>query len=280
MDNRLEIINALLSLSKQCEHLASLLDNNILNELSPETEVIQLPDSTVSIDIQQFELWPEAVQNPITHWKTTAKLQADNIGFDLSNSRIIEYSNGPSIPIGHAFHNTDVDLVCNTFKFGNSNPPGVKIINSLGEACGPYDIGIIYESLEFDDDPTISLIKIKQLIRHNGKIFIRFRPWPSRDGGFQSGHFNKAFAHLLMNIESNDLIKNKVIRPLAIYESLLHKAKLQILSRKVKSVPPEEFIIKNCDYMDILIKRTWGTIKLEDAIKIMATTAVDFLVQV
>jgi len=281
VDSRLELINALLLLSKQCEHVARLLSTDILSELPPETELIQLPDSSKSLDIRQFEFWPSAANHPNAYWKVVSKQQAQDVKFDLSNAKILEYSNGPSIPIGHAFQNTEVELVCNTYKFGpDDQPPSVKIINSLEEAEGPYDIGIIYESLEFDQDPVVTLLKIKQRIKPQGKIYIRFRPWSSRDGGFQSGYFNKAFAHLLMDLESNQLVRNRVVRPLATYESILNKAKMRVLSRKITSITPDDYIISNPEYLEILINRTWGTIKPEDAIKIMATTAIDFLVQV
>lgn len=278
MNNNLELINALLVLSDQCKHVANLLSLNQLNELPPETVVLQ-PDLSTAIDICQFELWPRATSNHSTHWKTISKQQAHDIGLDFSNSKIIEYSNGPSIPIGQAYSNVSVDLICNTYKFG-SDDPGVKIISSIDESHDQYDIGIIYESLEFDTNPIQTLLKIKQRIKPQGKIFIRFRPWSSRDGGFQSQYLNKAYAHLLMDLDSNKLVHNKVVRPLAIYESILTKTKLPVISRKLRNNIPDDYIIENDNIMDLIIKRTWGTIDKESAIRIMSTTAVDFLVLV
>lgn len=283
MNNKLELINALLNLSNQAAYVAKLLDNNILSELPNNTEIIQLPDTTKSINVQQFELWPTANDHYYDYndWLETAKLQSRDIEFNICDSKILEYSNGPSIPIGFMFKNTHVDLICNEYKFSNSNPPNnVSIINSFEKSNGPYDIGIIYESLEFDINPVLTLLKMKQRIKANGKIFVRFRPWPSRDGGFQSRYLNKAFAHLLMDLGSNELIKNKITRPLAAYENFINHAKLSIISRKIKNIPPDDFIIENNEFMDVIIKRTWGSISKSDAIKIMTTTAIDFLLLV
>lgn len=278
MDNRLELINSLLLLSKQCEHVANLLSSNILNELSPETIISQI-DLSQMIDIRQFESWPLATNNISTHWDTISKQQAHDVGLDFSNSKIIEYSNGPSIPIGPAYINTKVDLICNVYKFG-SDDPGVKILSSIDETNDQYDIGIIYESLEFDQNPIQTLLKIRQKIKPQGKIFIRFRPWSSRNGGFQSTYINKAYAHLLMDLDSNNLVCNKVVRPLAVYESMLAKAKLPIISRKLRNTIPDDYIVENDEFMKLLMKRTWGTIDKDSAIRIMSTTAVDFLVLV
>jgi hypothetical protein len=281
MNNQLELVNALLLLSKQCEHVAKLLSTNVLLDIQPNTELIRLPNSSKAIDVQEFEIWPEAVSARNLNWMDVSRRQAKSIGFNLGKSSILEYSNGPSIPIGHSFEDTNVELLCNDYKFDPGNQPhSVKIISSFEEAHGPYDIGIIYESLEFDDDPITTLIKIKQHIRPNGKIFIRFRPWSSRDGGFQSSYFNKSFAHLLIDLESNKLVKNKVVRPIAKYESIMSAAKLNVISRRINSTAPDDHIIMNKEYMDTLIDRTWGVMKIEEAVKIMSTTSVDFLVSV
>lgn len=281
MNDKLELVNALLSLSKQCEYVAKLLSTNILSDIQPKAELIQLPNSSKTIDVQEFEIWPKAVSASSLNWMDASYRQAKSIGFNLGKSNILEYSNGPSIPIGHSFQDTNVELLCNDYKFSPGDQPhSVKIISSFEEAHGPYDIGIIYESLEFDDDPIATLIKIKQRIKPNGKIFIRFRPWSSRDGGFQSSYFNKSFAHLLLDLESNTLVKNKVVRPIAKYESIMNAAKLNVISRKINSVAPDDHIIMNIEYMNVLIDRTWGIMKLEEAIKIMSTTSVDFLVSV
>lgn len=281
MNDRLELVNALLLLSKQCEHVAKLLSADTLSDIRPETELIELPNSSKIIDMREFEIWPEAVSNSGSSRMGVSRRQARSIGFNLGKSSILEYSNGPSVPIGHSFEDTSVELLCNDYKFDpGEQPNSVKIINSFEEARGPYDIGIVYESLEFDDNPVTTLLKIKQRIRPNGKIFVRFRPWSSRDGGFQSSYFNKSFAHLLIDLESNELIRNKVVRPIAKYESIMNAARLNVISRRINSVAPDDHIITNTEYMDVLINRTWGVIKLEEAIKIMSTTSVDFLASV
>lgn len=279
MDNRLEIVNSLLSLGKQCEYLAKLLASSTFSELSPKTELIQLPDMSRAIDICEFELWPAATESSNLSWIEISRRQAQSVGFNFCDCKILEYSNGQSVPIGHAFKNSKVDLICNNYKFGaNDQPQLVRIVSSFEEIDDLYDVGIIYESLEFDQDPVVTLLKMKQRIKPHGKTFVRFRPWSSRDGGFQSRYFNKAFAHLLIDLESNELVRSKVIRPIAKYESIMNAAKLQILSRKINSIPPDDHITKNKEYMSTLIKRTWGVISEEEAIKIMSTTSVDFLV--
>lgn len=276
MNKKLELINSLLMLGEQCKRVADLLDTNILNEIKSDTILSVSPDMSQSLDILQFELWPKASDVTNTHWKNIAVHQAQDISQDFSNCKIIEFSKGPSTPIGHIYHNSKVDLICDTHKFGtDAIPDNVRIVKAH-EMDNEYDVGIIYESLEFDSHPAQTLLSIRDKIKPNGKIFLRFRPWSSQDGGFQSRHFNKAYAHLLMDLESN--VINKVVRPLVTYNTMLAAASLKILSRRIHSTMPDEFITNNDHYMNTLISRTWGIMDRDSAVKIMMTNNVDFLV--
>ena len=269
MDNRIELINALHILSQQCNVIAKLLETTLFNKIQNDTIICE-PNNDLTIDVKSFEMWPEATR-PINHTEISRK-QAMNIGCNFSNSKIIEYTDGPSIPIGMNFESTEVDLIINGT---NKVTDKCRIFNSISEVSGIYDVGIIYESLEFSEHPIDIILRMKRLIKKGGKIFIRFKPWSSRDGGFQN--INKSYAHLVM--QTNSAVKFKVIRPLATYDDIFSKSKLAILYRKITSVPPDDFIINNDGIMSTIISRTWGTINKEDAIKIMATSTIDFLLE-
>lgn len=226
------------------------------------------PDLSVNIDVQNIPEWPKICNN--TDWIDESISKAASIGFDFSDSRIIEISNGPAVPIGHTFKNTDVDIVCDSYRNCKSR------IIKMHEAKHQYDIGIICESLEFEKQPLLILNKVVGLIRPKGMLFVRFRPWTSIDGGFSKKWMNKAYAHLAMEINSR--VVNKVVKPIGRYDSMINSLNLSVISRKIHMLRPDEYIVGNDDYLNIIMKRTWGYIDPSDAINIMSISSVDYLV--
>jgi hypothetical protein len=268
MDRRLELVDALLTLGKQAEHVAKLLSEDLIGNLRDDVLLTPTPNSNKTIDINRYSMWPDAsdVLDPLHR----AQFDAANI-LPLADLNVLEYAIGVGYPIAHFHQHAKVTLVTNDFKF-QTQPPNVKIVNSFSEAGNSYDIGILWETLEFDNNPALTLIEMKQRCK---RIIIRFRPWTSRDGAFQSYFFNKAYAQLIMPIDHK--VKFKVIRPLATYETLLAKAQLAIIDRKINSSMPEGYLQMD-NIIQVAIERTWGNIHTDEAIKIMMTDSIDYMV--
>lgn len=269
MDKRLELVDALLTLGKQAEKVAKLLSADVVGEMKEETLLIPTPQSDKTINVNSYQFWPDA---SFHHTSPLRRAQMDaTILPPLADLTVLEYSIGPTYPVSPHHPHAKIALITDAYKF-DTQPPNVKIINSFTEAGSNYDIGILWETLEFDANPPLILTEMKQRCK---KIIVRFRPWTSRDGAFQSSFFNKAFAQLVGPLEHQ--VKFKVVRPLATYESLFAKLQLATQERKINSVHLEEFFQTN-NILQIAIERTWGTIRKDEAIRIMMTDSIDYTV--
>lgn len=265
MDKRLELAHALLAFGKQAELVAKLLLSDAIGELNDDTILTTLPITNKTIDVSTYQSWPDA-----SHKQSAAHANASIIN-DLSDLSVIEYNNGPSQPISIHNNHARIDLVIDSYKF-EQQPANVRIISSLAAAKNSYDIGVIWESLETCNEPLLVLSEMQQRCK---RIIIRFRPWTSRDGAFQSQYFNKAYAHLLMDL--NTQVKMKVVKPLATYEDMLSKLKLPVISRKINSLTVEEFFT-DPDIINTIISRTWGALHKDEALKILTTSSIDYVV--
>jgi hypothetical protein len=262
MDRRLELVEALLGLSRQCERVAKLLTENVVGPLQDDTLVTTLPTTNLSIDVSTLADWP--IASYITDLKQSARLRATEFKFD--GLKVLEYNTGPVYPI------TDYHRNCYELDIITDKGTATGRIIHLNEAHdNHYDIGILYEVLEFCDDPVNILLEMKRRCK---RLIIRFRPWTGRDGGFQSPFFNKAYAHLAMTLSTQ--VRYKVTRPLATYETLLSKTGLSVESRHIQTDPVEDSFDNTV--MDVIIARTWGAIPKEEARRIMATSAVEYVV--
>jgi len=269
MDKRFELIDALLTLGKQAEKVAKLLSAETVGIIKDETILINLPKSDTMINVESYKFWPEANFHNSSALRR-AQIDASSIQ-SLANLTVLEYSIGQTYPISPHHPDAKIALITDAYKF-DTQPQNVKIINSFSEAGNKYDVGILWETLEFDDNPAFVLTEMRQ--RCN-KIVIRFRPWTSRNGAFQSEYYNKAFAQLVGPLDHK--VKFKVVRPLATYESLFTKLGLSIQERKINSVHFEEFF-QNDIIINTIIERTWGNIRKDEAVRIMMTDSIDYIV--
>jgi hypothetical protein len=269
MDKRLELIDALLTLGRQCERVAKLLSADVVGPTDQSPVLIPIPASDRSVDPDNYGEWPPATDISQDFSTVARKASADIQSLD--HLRILEYSIGPTYPISVHHKEARVDLITDDYKFTGLQPSNTRILNSFKEAGTGYDVGIAWETLEFNADPVIVLTELKQRCK---KILVRFRPWSSRAGAF--AHRNPAFAHLAQPTDHH--VRFKVVRPLATYEGLFAKLGLTVHERKVASVPVEDFFHQTDEVLEVIIGRTWGTISPEDAYRIMATDTIEYLV--
>lgn len=256
------LIEALIQLSEQCLTTAKLLESSI-HEIVPVSETILNISEDHSLTLEDFEAWPSI------HYIAPKP----NINIDKCN--VLEYNAGLSTPISFSLNIDDIHLISD--KFQSTENMHIKHIAGLDSLSELYDFAIVCESLEFSRTPIYVLNKIKSHLRQNGMMFIRFRPWSSMDGGFQSTYFNKAYAHLVCDLEHNQDVVYKVIRPISTYENLFKKCGFTIISRQVHNAKVDPFFTNNQHILDLLIK-TWNGIRKEEALKILSTTNIDYVV--
>lgn len=256
MDKRFELAEALMELSKASERVAKLILQINIGEIGSDTILTALGNSTESINVDSVSGWPHT------------PLGVTGLDISLNNLTVLEFHRGPNKPITQYHHHAkQIDLITDSYQFAEQ-PKNIRII-SHKECEKRYDVGVIWESLEFTDNPSNILALFK---KHCRKIFIRFRPWTSRNGAFLC---DKAFAHLAMNTDNQ--VQFKVVRPLATYETLIKSLDLSTDERRVNISQLDQFFIANEQLVRIIRERTWGKIDYEQAIKIMTIDSVDYV---
>jgi hypothetical protein len=260
MDKRFELAEALMDLSRASERVAKLITQTAIGEVGSETILTASGSSTETIDANNISGWP----------LVPSIVSGLDLSFDMSLYRltVLEFHRGPNIPItANHNHATSIDIITDSYTF-KEQPQNVKII-SPKECRKRYDLGVIYESLEFTNDPATILAMFKRCCK---KIVIRFRPWTSSDGAFLH---DKAFLHLVQDTDNS--IQFKVTRPLASYESLIKSMGLSTDERRINTRQLNQFFIDNEQIMRVLRERTWGNIDYEQAVKILTIDSVDYV---
>src|SRR5215831_9144849 len=149
MDRRLELVDALLTLGKQCEKVAKLLSQEVVGAIRDDTLLTVIPETDLTVDVASYQQWPMAAA--IVDYAEQARLHAPAL--DLADLTVLEYSIGPTYPVSVYHQDTTIDLISDDFKF-TSQPQNVRFIN-WSEIRDSYDVGIAYETLEFTDDPPL-----------------------------------------------------------------------------------------------------------------------------
>ena len=205
--------------------------------------------------------------------------------FNLTDMKILEYHAKHARTLSSCY-SWQTDILSETYVpvsiDTDSNPfwhKNDRICRKYDELDSDYDMLIINESLEFSEDPANLLLHLKSYLKPMGKIFVRFKPWTSINGGYQKSYCNKAYAHLLVDLERNKDIKFRPLRPLATYEQIFKDLGLLVVSKNLSSVPPSEIITQNEEIINKIVSNTWGqgNIDKATAISIMSTTSVYYL---
>jgi hypothetical protein len=268
MDKRLELIDALLAMGRHCKYVAKLLSAEVVGEVKPEPILVPAGDDTRQIAHPgNYPGWPRSDHRPIRERVRTDTAQLP----PLAGLRVLEFSAGSSWPVSVYHTDAKVDLIVNDYKFQEPlQPLNTRIIGSCNEAGLNYDVGVVWESLELVPDPLVVLAELKARC---AKIILRVRPWSSRNGAFLN---DLAFVHLARPVDHQ--VQFKVVRPMATYESLFTRLGLTVHERRVHSITVDEFFAANSDVLEVIIERTWGKIDPQEALRIMATDHIDYVV--
>jgi hypothetical protein len=247
-----ELSNALAELADACSRVSKLLKTaNLQTPVSAPVSISNKLHFLDSIELNKLPLanYTFAIPHQFGHVSKALELITDT----FNKSSLIAH-----IP-ADAYH--IVYQGCKPEPGYNKN---LRICDSLQDTDTDYDLIIANESLELTGDAPATLATLTNRLNKGGKLYVRFRPWSSPNGGFQSSiGMNLAYAHVLSEIYHNGYnnesdqvavkpcINNKVITPLATYAEWIHQAGLSIITqhinRKVIYFKPaiEQIIIKN-----------------------------------
>lgn len=253
-DRRHELVDALLTTAKHLERCAHLLSREIVPELDDDAELLTiLPGTNKTLNLYNYPNWP-----------AVGPLEASNAdAYDLKGLEVLEYNAGPSSPTAHrqAGH---VDLITDDFKF-TEQPPNVRIVSAVPDH--KYDVGVIWESLEFCRTPVQLLQNFRRCCK---RLVLRLRPWSGRNGAFLD---TVAYGHLARAVDSK--VQSRFVRPLLNYQRLFANAGLAVQERQVNTAAVEPFF--GDEVLGTIIERTWGEMRPSDALRVMAISSMDFV---
>lgn len=124
---------------------------------------------------------------------------------------------------------------------------------------GPYDAILLFDVLDhvIDEDPVAILKDLREILKDDGTMYIRFHPWTSRHATHVYKTINKAYAHMLFSEDelremgAMPLPCRKIIHPIITYEEWFTKAGLKpsrmpsFLAEKPEPFFEEEPIIRD-----------------------------------
>jgi 2-polyprenyl-3-methyl-5-hydroxy-6-metoxy-1,4-benzoquinol methylase len=254
-----------------CRELEQCLVANEVTQQTTTMTKVNVEDSLENFESLKralfSERWPEATNpnmicNPDCHEEKMERgrgIVEMVVEDSLKNKRFLDYGCGegfcafiaseyqPAISVGFDIKDHEI------WKRHKSNE-NLTFTSSIEEARshGPYDTILMYDVLDHivGEDPVALLIKAKELLSPNGKIYLRNHPFISRHGTHLYHELNKAFIHLVFTAEEiKQLIPNSkyqepsigVTAPIVTYEHFANKARLKISKRRELTERVEPF---------------------------------------
>lgn len=203
--------------------------------------------------------WPQAIPDEmiINNTNQEEKLErAENIInllFDennIKNINFLDFGCGEGHVVKKMSQYTNeaygYDIVDNFQSFNNLN-----LYTSINELKGKkFDIILAFDVIDHVDDPVTVLHEMRNLLKNDGKIYMRCHPWSSRHGGHVYKKINKAFAHLFLNEKeykklSDSQVKNKVLFPIKTYREYFEQSQLNVIEEEIHKQELENYFSKN-----------------------------------
>jgi 2-polyprenyl-3-methyl-5-hydroxy-6-metoxy-1,4-benzoquinol methylase len=129
---------------------------------------------------------------------------------------------------------------------------------------GPFDIILLYDTLDHVDNPIEVLQQANSVLKQNGKMFVRTHPYSSKHGSHIYRKINKAYVHLFLNereleqLGCNSDYVNQIFTPIKTYREWFDTTNLIILNEVITRQPVEDFFTQNNILSNIICKK-FGT---------------------
>jgi 2-polyprenyl-3-methyl-5-hydroxy-6-metoxy-1,4-benzoquinol methylase len=149
---------------------------------------------------------------------------------------------GPEIAIGY-----DIEVHGSWNKFSSKQIIFTTDLKEVGSK-GPYDAILIYDVLDhMPRGQTEMLRKLKNMLKHDGSVYLRTHPFCSRHATHLYHDLNKAFVHLVFTDEELQQLgmggepTARVLYPYATYHPWIQKSGFKIVTENVSREDIEPF---------------------------------------
>jgi 2-polyprenyl-3-methyl-5-hydroxy-6-metoxy-1,4-benzoquinol methylase len=265
--------NANLSAQSVVSQPVSPLDSDVIAvaSLRPDTELLE--------PLLKSDQWPQAVNEYLicdlnSEDDKDARAQgiiAAMIDPDLTGKKFLDFGCGEGHVVNEAAQTAafagGYDIVQSKnvrFKWEEQERSLLTTNFEKIRANGPYNVILIYDVLDYVEDPVATLKLAAEVLGPDGVMKIRFHPWCSRHGGNLYREINKAFVHLVFSEEELKKMgytlkfNQKVIYPVVTYRKWITGAGLLIKDEFSEKNTVEDFF-KNHPLVSKKIKNHWNS---------------------
>lgn len=239
---------------RACEYMIKffnkLLSQNVkVNAASNNDRLIELTDLRI---LAKTKDWPEAIDEKISVVDQIRKF-IETISVPIRNKNVLEFGCCDS-ELAAMLQNecgakkvVSFDLDLCKYRQNIINDQGVIYTDNfrIVQQNEPYDIITINDILDHTEKPVYWLKQLTPLLAVNGRVFIRFHPFTSRNGTHLNEQLNKAFLHLVFSEDELATfgVSNKYTRKITdhhiSYERFIEESGLKILKKKIQKTPVE-----------------------------------------
>lgn len=203
------------------------------------------------------EKWPEAVnknlicnpnsdQDKIERGRGIVELMIEedlnglkvlDFGCGEGHCTIVSTEYGTSLSVGYDIKENE--------KWKTVEKPNLLLTTNWEQvvASGPYDTIILFDVLDhsISENPTELLKRVNQVLKPNGKVYMRCHPWISRHATHLYHDINKAYVQLVFSDkELKDMFSDskffedciRVSRPLMTYGKHIEEAGMKVANRR------------------------------------------------
>jgi len=239
---------------RACEHMIKffnkLLSQNIkVSAASNNDRLMELTELRI---LAKTKDWPKAIDEKISIIDQLRKF-IETISVPIRNKNVLEFGCCDS-ELAAMLQNecgakkvVSFDLDLCKYRQNIINDQGVIYTDNfrIVQQNESYDIITINDILDHTEKPVYWLKQLTPLMSVNGRVFIRFHPYTSRNGTHLSEQLNKAFLHLVFSDDELATfgVSNKFTRKITdlniSYERFIEESGLKIIKKNTKKTPVE-----------------------------------------
>lgn len=195
-----------------------------------------------------FGFWPLAVPtNLLVKTENDKKTRAGQIceKLALKDLNFLDYGCGEGHVVFESKKNAKTSIGYDIEKQWDSGEASLSDDFEFIKQHAPYDVVLLWDVLDYMENPTEELSKIKEILSPEGKIYIKCFPWSSRYGG--KCQRNLAYIHLCYDdfLTQSDKNIRKLKDPVFFYEDCVASSGFKILKEELVEKELPEFFKEN-----------------------------------